>query len=495
MKKTNSLKNKRQPADIFDRADTAVTLIAISAVIAPYMYTVTFFNFKYSAVLSFGLVLAAVFTGYGLQWISGRIAGIRRSADNNAYDSYEKFFKPHQAIFSIMIAVITGIITGSAFMNYLKYRAESGTDGLFDKYTMIPYEIAALTAVSMIIGTVIWFYPFGRIISVKTVIPFTAVLFINFALTFFYGGVTQAFATFCLLLYISCSFILLNQSNILRTFRTTGTVKITSSVRLYNLALIIIIIALLAAVLIVTISFTVGITALFKIALFFMLSSFINEGEVPDNTSEVVKSFNDSVFSRLIDSSDVSGNISKIFFFIFLIISTGIILFFIINRRRETWFIIKKFFSELFNGFIDFLLSILNARKTAEDNYTILDYRDEELKMDENAVKEYNPYKSTKKNNFRNFMSRIGNIPDEADKLKYAYSELTQYWKNENYGISISDTPREIREKVDYKINESELPDITEVFEFIKYAEMNPGPDRLKNAVDSVCRLMQRYLD
>lgn len=495
MKKKQISKNTYLPVNIFDRINMAITLIAISMVIAPYMYILTFFNFSYPALVSLCLVLAAVFTGYSLQRIFGTVTRIKRTADNNAYDNIENFFKPHQALLTFIIAFIAGIMIKNAVTNYLKYRYEIGLEHSFDKYTLIPTAIAVLSAAAIIAGIVIWFYPFGRIVSIKTIIPFVAVFFINFMLTLVYGGVSQTFSTFCLFIYIICAFVLLNQNNILRTFNVTKTVKITTSVRLYNLALILMVILGLAAVLIVTISFTVGISAIVKIMLFFILSSVFREEVVLEEASEIAKSFNDSVFSGLIDSLDVNGNISKLFFLLFFVIIIGIMVFFIISRRREVWLLIKKFFSVLLNNIIDFILNVIDLNRTDRETYTILDYRDEEIKMDESSVKEYNPQKSQKKNNFRDFMARLNTIQNESAKLQFAYSVLTECWKNENFGISSSDTPREIKAKILYKSNESEIGDITEVFEIIKYAEIKVDKNRSGNALDSMCRLLQRYFD
>lgn len=495
MKKKHISKNTNLPVNIFDRINMAITLIAISMVIAPYMYILTFFNFSYPALVSLCLVLAAVFAGYSLQWIFGTVTRIRRIADYNAYDNIENFFKPHQALLTFIIAFITGIMIKNAVTNYLKYRFEIGLENSFDKYTLIPAAIAVLSAAAIIIGIVIWFYPFGRIISLKTVIPYVAVFFINFMLTLVYGGVSQSFSTLCLFIYIICAFILLNQNNIQRTFKVTKTVKITAAARLYNLSLILIVILGLTAVLIVTISFTVGISAIIKIVMFFILSSVFREEEVLEEASVIAKSFNDSVFSGLIDSLDVNGNISKLFFLLFFVIIIGIMVFFIISRRREVWLSIKNFFSVLLNNIIDFILNVINLNRSDRETYTILDYRDEEMKMDESSVKEYNPQKNLKKNSFRDFMARLNTIQNENDKLQFAYSVLTESWKKENFGISSSDTPREIKVKILYKSEESEIGDITEVFEIIKYAEMKVDNNRSKNALDTMCRLLQRYFD
>lgn len=480
----------------YDRLYAALTLFAIASVIAPYMYVFTFFNFDYPALVSICLTVICVFTGYGLQWVFGTVTHIKRVADSSAYENAEKFFKPHQAAITIIIAALAGIMIRNAVNDYLLYRAKTGPEYIFDKYSIIPSAIMILSVASIIIGIVIWFYPFGRVISIKSVFPLVVVFFINYMLTLVYGGVSRTFVTFSLFIFIICAFILLNQSNILRTFLITKTVKITSSARIFNIALILVVILGFAAVLIVAISFIVGISALAKMALFFILSSvFRGDETVPKETSQIVGSFNDSVFGGLIDPLDASGNISKLFFLLFIVIIIGVMLFFIINRRRETWALIKKFFITLYNNIIDFIMSVIDISRKAQEVYTILDYRDEEIKMDENSVKAYNPNKIQKKNSFRDFMVRLNTMRNDSEKLQLAYATLTGFWKNANYGILSSDTPREIMDKILFKSSDSEVLDITEVFEAVKYAEVRVDSQHSSKALDSMCKLLQRYFD
>jgi hypothetical protein len=437
-----------------------------------------------------------VFAGYGLQWVFGTVTHVKRVADSNAYENTEKFFRPHQAVITIIIAAFAGIMIRNAVNGYLLYRVETGLELAFDKYSIIPALIMVLSVVSIITGIVIWFYPFGRVISFKSLLPLVAVFFINYMLTLVYGGVNRTFVTFCLFVFIISSFFLLNQSNILRTFLTTKTVKITSSARNFNVALILVVILGFTAALFVATSFVVGISALVKMALFFILSSLFRGDEtIPKETAEIVGSFNDSVFGGLIDPLDANGNISKLFFLIFIIIIIGVMLFFIINRRHETWALIKKFLVAAYNNIIDFLMGIFDINRNVRQTYVISDYRDEEIKMDESSVKAYNPLKVQKKNSFRDFMARLNTIRNDSEKLRFAYVTLTEFWKNANYGISSSDTPREIMDKILYKSSDSEVEDITEVFEAVKYAELHVDSHRSGKALDSMCKLLQRFFD
>ncbi|MDD4774011.1 MAG: hypothetical protein PHZ09_10500 [Eubacteriales bacterium] len=495
MNKNKSAKITISPGNVYDRLNIVITIIAISMVIVPYLYITAYHNFTYPAFFSLCLPVACVFFGYFIQWGFGSVLKIKRTADNNAYESTETFFKPHQAVLTLIIAFTSGFFVNDLITRYLKHRVETGLDQYYDKYTIIPAIISALAVFSITIGILIWFYPFSRIISIKTVLPLTAAFFINYMITLVYGGVNQTFVTFCLLIYIVCVFFLLNQSNVLRTFRITKTVKITDTARLYNLSLVIITIIILAIVLIITLSFTVGIGATVKMVLFFALSSFFRDENVTEKASDIAQSFNDSVFSGLIDTMDKRGNVSKVFYLLFLIIVLGVILFFIISRRRETWLMIKSFFTSLINNIMDFILNVIEFNKTDKESYVILDYRDEEIKMDEGAVKEYNPHKNRIRNSYRDFMIRLNTIQNNSEKLKYAYSVLTESWKNAGIGVKDSDTPREIMSKILYQSDESEIGDITEVFESIKYAETNVDETHSARTIDSICRLVKRYYD
>jgi hypothetical protein len=495
MKKQNKI-NTYQSVTAYDHLYAVLTLFAAATVIAPYMYILTFFNFNYPAFVSFLLTVICVFTGYGLQWVFGTVTHIKRVADSSAYENAENFFKPHLAIITIIIAIFAGFMIRNAVNEYFLYRIKIGLEHSFDKYSIIPSAIMLLSVVSIITGIVIWFYPFGRVISIKSLLPLVSVFFINYMITLVYGGVSGTFVTFCLFIFIICAFFLLNQSNIIRTFLITKTVKITSSARIFNIALILMVILGFIAALFVAISFIVGISALVKMALFIILSSvFRGDETVPRETSEIVGSFNDSVFGGLIDPIDASGNISKLFFIIFIIIIIGVMLFFIINRRHETWAMLKKFIIKAYNSIIDFIMSIIDISRNVRETYIIPDYRDEETKMDESSVKEYNQLKVQKKNSFRDFIIRLNTMRNDNEKLQYAYATLVGFWENANYGIKSSDTPREIMVKILNKSSDSEVTDFTEVFEAVKYAEARVDSHHIGIALDSICKLLQRYFD
>jgi hypothetical protein len=198
--------NTDQPITAYDRLYAVLTLIAAATVIAPYMYIFTFFNFDYPALVSFCLTVVCVFAGYGLQWVFGTVTHVKRVADSNAYENTEKFFRPHQAVITIIIAAFAGIMIRNAVNGYLLYRVETGLELAFDKYSIIPTLIMVLSVVSIITGIVIWFYPFGRVISFKSLLPLVAVFFINYMLTLVYGGVNRTFVTFCLFVFIISSY-------------------------------------------------------------------------------------------------------------------------------------------------------------------------------------------------------------------------------------------------------------------------------------------------
>lgn len=481
--------------NIYDLCNTIITLVTISMVIAPYLYIPAFHNFGYPVFFSLFLAISCVLFGYFIQWGFATIAKINRTADNNSYESIETYFKPRQAVLTVITALACGLFINNSITCYLKQHVETGQGQYYDKYTIIPAIISFFAVLSIIVGILIWFYPFSRIISIKTVIPLTAAFFINYMITLVYGGVKQTFVTACLLVYVICMFFLLNQSNVLRTFRITKTMKITDTARLYNLSLVFIIVIVMVVVLTVTLSFTIGIGATVKMVLFFSLSAVFRDDTITEKASDIAKSFNDSVFSGLIDPFDKTGNVSKAFYLLFLNIVFGVILFFIVSRRRDVWLMIKAFFTAIINNIMDFILNVIEFNKTDRESYVILDYRDEETKMDESSINEYNPYKSTRRKSYRDFISRLNSIQNNNEKIKYSYSVLIESWKNAGTGIKDSDTPREIMTKVLFQNSESDLDDITEVFETIKYAETYVDDTHSVRTIGVICRLLKRYYD
>jgi hypothetical protein len=84
---------------------------------------------------------------------------------------------------------------------------------------------------------------------------------------------------------------------------------------------------------------------------------------------------------------------------------------------------------------------------------------------------------------------------NNGDKIQFAYVALTLFWKHANYGISASDTPHEIKDKVLYKSSESDIEDITNVFEALKYAGERINSLQAEKTIDSMCRLLRRFFD
>lgn len=476
---------------VYDRVYVVLTIIAVSTVIAPYLYTILNGNLPAPGLLSLLLPVTGVLLGYLLQSLFGHAFKVTRAADDNAYEKTTEFFKPSKAAAGITLSVIAGIAAGSLLKGYLM-NVQTGDGSYYDRYSFIPYMFGAFIMLCMIAGVVLWFYPFNRVISVRTIVPLTIVFFINFVLLFFLGNMSKLFMTLCAFIFLTCAFILLNQSNVIKTFSSTKNTLATPSVRFYNIALILLVMLALCVILTAVLSCIVGITTLLKMAVKFALEVMFREDEVYEDAGELAQSFSDSVFNGVLDSFDVNGNAAKFFFLIFFVLILGVMVFFIISRRRDIWKTLKTAFTDFFAALMNLLVWLFTYRREKEETFIILDYKDEEIKMDAQSVRELRPSSEGKKKSYRDFKSRLDSLHGNAERIRYCYSSLVSGWRENNFGLSSGDTPREIRGKIEARTDD-ELEAITDAYESVEYAETNPDDKKADSAINGMCAILKKF--
>lgn len=489
-------KNKPQHRDspIYDSLYIILVIIALSSLFAPYIYFILVKAIPYSGLISIALPAVLVTAGYGLQYMFGSIFHFKRSDDNSAYEHTESFFNFGYAIPSFTVIAIVSVFVGKGVSAWIQELSRNTAGLYYDRYSLIPLLITVAAVLCLAAGVVIWFYPFNRIISVRTMIPITMLFFINLMMTLIFAeGVTLMFTTVCLFVYFICAFILLNQSNVIATYSKTKNTFVTVQARLYNVSVVIVAMLILTVIVIGVLSVITGVTVIGKGAVLYILRVMLRDEETYEEASEIAESFSDSVFSGVIDPADTGGNIAKLFLMLFFVIILGVMLFFIISRRKDVWNGIKKFIANLSAAIMTLLNAVFGYRKKENTRMIIPDYLDEEIKMDENSVREFGAAYRQGKNLYRDYLAHLSTLHDPAKRISYAYGTLVRCWLGQKYGLEVSDTPREIKDKIDYFKITDKLDNLTELYETTEYAETAPDASHAEEAVESMSALIKKY--
>ena len=125
----------------------------------------------------------------------------------------------------------------------------------------------------------------------------------------------------------------------------------------------------------------------------------------------------------------------------------------------------------------------------------MLDYKDEEIKIDENAVNKNSSAVPKKGSIYRTYLSRLSAIPSDSEKLKFSYRTLVSLWRAGNYKLTESDTPRQIMQKVHSRMPDASLSDLTEIFELIEYGNTDIDHRRAKKALSIMGKIIRRFDD
>lgn len=478
---------------------TVLMIIALSALISPWVFNFLNGSVPYILPLSICVPTLLIVLGYALQAFAGAVFKVQRVADDGAYERSEDFYSFVDSLFATVISIVIAIITKFAADKWLVYLSKNVEGLYYDKFSLLPLIFAVFVLFCMMTGVVLWFIPPSRVVSVRNIIPLMLSFFANYVVTaIFFSGKTQLFTTFAFVVFIICAVTLLNQSNIISIFSKAENTHISHTSRFYNAAVIGVLVLASLIVLIAVLSVVVGLSVIARIVLFYTLGIVFasknssNGNEYGSGSSPSSQNF----FAEVLDVSDSSGGATKVFFLFFFVMIIMVGAFFIISRRRDVWGAIKRFFERLSQAIVDILSYIFKYReKKDEKHFFILDYKDEEIGIDEKAVNKNSSAVPKKGSIYRTYLSRLSAIPSDSEKLKFSYRTLVSLWRAGNYKLTESDTPRQIMQKVHSRMPDASLSDLTEIFELIEYGNTDVDHRRAKKALSIMGKIIRRFDD
>lgn len=460
---------------------SAISVAAVLCLMFPY-YAI--FTPMFALSLPFGALLL---TGlYLVGYVSGKLMNYKKNKDYDFSYSGDNTEKP-----SLKNCALPGIFAvGIAIALMFPVNRYIQTLPNYERYSFLPVEAFLLIIVPLLCGVITSVRPFYQIVGFRTIITHVCI-FLVCSILLFQTGEGSRILIFCFLIWILCAAILFNQTYIVKSVTQARIGEVKSRSRLYNLGM-------LLALLLVAVAVT-GIAAVVFNGLYFLcrtvllvgLYSFFNReaaehDQVVDETIAEGELFGGGLFE------DASANESTVWLFLLILL---LVLFVVIfGRRLQLGKKLRTFFSNLINALLSFFATAADIFRGSwwnddDDGKLPEDYKDLEGKQDRSAI--YDRAIVHDKRSYRAFMRQLSAKKSDSEKLTFAYANLVGCFREMQIGLQISDTPREILEKVNSKLAVSDAEVMTDAYETIRYGERegcNQG-----EMLRKICEMIRKY--
>ncbi len=485
MEKTRISKNG------FNKIYKLLSVIAVNAVISAGAYLIFYRLF---GPLSFllGIVLAILCAaGYGMQALYGSATSHRRDPrrgyyDESGYEGSVTAFTPLRAAVPLTVAVAAALLLYRPYDMFLMSFEGVAEEFIYSGFSIYTLLLSVATFVGIASGVVLWFYPAHRVLSLRTMFSFLAVLLIMF-FTSVVLSVPTGMMTFYLLIFTLCSFTVINQTHIQRGVSDTLT-AISPGGRTYNLRLIAV--AVVSALLLVFLA-SIVFTGLKYIGLL-VFGVFLSTSYGTGNNSEYGDYTPDDLDSRLDDFFITNQPVGeKILFALFIILFITAIVLLIARGAEVTQRFfrgLKKWLRELFMFFMD-IRGFRPSRYGAEIDFS--NYQDEEIKLQRAAIRDFDGGGGTH-HSYREFIAKLNALPTASEQIRFAYTTLMSAYRERGFGNVPSNTPREAKEKISARVSEPSLEDTVEAIETVNYAERELSEADCRKVITSMCVFLER---
>ena len=460
---------------------SAISVVAILCLMFPF-YAI------FTPMFALSLPLAALLlTGlYLIGYTSGKLMNHKKNGEYDFSYSGDNTEKP-----SLNNCALPGILViGIAIALMFPVNRYISSLPNYERYSFLPVEAFLLIIIPLLCGVITSVRPFYQIVGFRTLIT-QVCIFLICSILLFETGVGSGIMIVCFLIWILCAAILFNQTYIVKSVTQARIGEVKSRSRLYNLGMLL---ALLLVAVVVT-----GIAAVVFNGLYFLcrtillvgLYSFFNReaaehDRVVDETISEGELFGGGLFE------DTSMNESSVWLFLLIFLLLLFILIF--GRRLQLGKKLRAFFSNLLNALLSFFALAGDIFKGAwwnedDDGKLPEDYKDVEGKQDRSAI--YDRVVVHDKRSYRAFMRQLSAKKSDSEKLTFAYTNLVGCFREMQIGLQMSDTPREILEKVNSKLAVSDAEIMTDAYETIRYGEhegQNQGV-----LLQKICEMIRKY--
>jgi len=199
-------------------------------------------------------------------------------------------------------------------------------------------------------------------------------------------------------------------------------------------------------------------------------------------------------FSKAVFGQNNEAVIVKIIFTLF-IAAIILVLFYVIAVRifgKNGW--INQMYENLkafLRNFLDFFFgSGYVLKKDGEDRTA--NYVDEEMNLQKAAIREYEELANST-SDYADFIRKLNRCRSNSEKIGYAYLVMMKVYRKMNINVRLSDTPRECAAKISKKFADTDIGEITEILEYIKYGERNLEREGAQ-ILEKMCAVIKRQM-
>lgn len=478
---------------LIDRMLGFVSLIGASMFAIPLSVLLLGSSFEGAAIIIPVLSLAFSFFGFFLQNLNAKLQNKRASEDgfSSLKDGVLEGFKPIYSAIPIALLIILSV---PILLIYDKSMQMLFAKGIMDRYDFI-YTVffAIIYLFSSITGVVIWFYPVQRLSNIYVLLAGASIFYVE---TFFvvlnksmYSSTVIALP---LIVFTVCILLIFNQSNLQRQYRGSVVSVMTPSSRLYNVFLVFVLFLMFLAVAYIVYVLLSGLWIILKSILYIILFRIFHTTTTngSDEYEYVDSDEARSKFERDVVSNE-NANLLGVFIFI-----VAVFAFVYIGIRKG--FLIK-FFNKIREWIREVISTYLIGREIFKNSFDpneedeFLNYKDEKKKIQNAAIRDYDSMAEAT-DDYKTFIRELGKLHDYNEQLCYAYSVLLKIYKKKSIAIKISDTPREVKGKVERSVNEGVIAEITSDFEQLRYAEKDVTDSEAAEILENICAEIKRYM-
>ena len=471
----------------FAKTAKLLSVFAFILILSPFLYAFMGAgeNEIFDLLFAFAGPVLFVSVGYLLQAFTGRITHYKRK--DIRFDGGIKYIDVSACIFPIFICFLTVIPMITLYRSY-----RISLDGFIDPYALYLYIPPIIASAMMILGVVLWFLPYHKLIYTESAYGYGALYLICFIISIIFG-VSLMPVTLSLALFIGIFFTVSNLGCIDESLSASKFRVPSNNFRSYNLKLTLkhYALTLIAATLI----FCMIVLALGIIHPDITLDPhdatqeedrFITDEAMPAD-GVTMGEFWAKLFS-VKDAEGMSG-IMKVSMFVVVGAFLILVLWWIYRKHllKKFFYLVKLLFTSI-GDFIEGLLSLFEGKQSTSlpESYVDTD-------VDIDCVIEYREYKIKEELTRQSFDIALASKSTLEEKYAYAYSIYTRLMRGHKYGIKASDTPRSLTAKLS-AARRPELEKATPVFEDIRYRIVRPDKNlceaELKKLVDMVNQIL-----
>lgn len=481
---------------LFDRILNLVALLAVATMTIPLSLILLDGTFPHSALILPVFSIGFTVIGYVFQHSTAKFANKRASRDGfgSFSDGILGGFSIKYAGVPLTASFILCIISTLVYNGIMDSICQAG----IIKYYSAVYAVMffAVIMICCTVGCIIWFYPIERLANIYILLAGCIIFLIEFGFVILTSrsNASMLFLSLAFAVYLICMMIVFSQSSILQKYHGSVVSVLTPSARMYNLFLVFMLFLILIAITVIAYIMLSGLfligRILFYLLMYKMFYNVVNPEMKYDPYAVVDAEESAQMFKNTVMNQDERILLS--YFFAGILTFAAIIVCIKTGVLQKFWAAFKAWIAEFFSTiFIGMDIFKNSFDPNSEDN--IYNYKDEKKKLQNAGIGDYKAMADST-DTYKLFMQRLGRLKTYDEQLCYSYAVLLKVYKKMNLSLKRSDTPREIRDKVERALVSNEIEKITSDFESVRYALDEKSDTEAVQIITNICNTIKRYM-